>query len=44
VALVDLACHPASRDPGIYSRDLQHGNMLGHAIAAELVIRRLAAT
>jgi lysophospholipase L1-like esterase len=42
VLVVDLTSHPASRDPGIYSKDLQHANMRGHAIAAELILGGLA--
>ena len=40
--IVDLTSHPASQDPSIYSKDLQHANMKGHAVAAELVLDRLA--
>jgi lysophospholipase L1-like esterase len=42
VLLVDFWSHPASADPGIYSADLQHANMRGHAIAADVVLHRLA--
>lgn len=39
--LVDFARHPASADPGIYSKDFQHANTRGHAIVASEAIRRL---
>ncbi|MBR7676719.1 SGNH/GDSL hydrolase family protein [Streptomyces daliensis] len=39
---VDLASHPASADPGIYSRDGRHFSARGHAVAAATVIRHLA--
>jgi lysophospholipase L1-like esterase len=41
VHLVDFAGNPVSHDPGIYSSDLQHANMRGHAIAAELMLEGL---
>jgi len=39
--LVDLYPLPVCADPGIYSSDLQHGNMRGQAIAASHTLRRL---
>jgi lysophospholipase L1-like esterase len=42
VVLVDLALLPEGADPGIYSKDLQHGNMRGHFVNAEAVLRHLA--
>lgn len=42
VPYVDYAAHPVSRDPSIYSSDLQHANMRGHAIAAALMLDALA--
>lgn len=39
--LVDFGAESASTDPGIYSADLLHLNMRGHAIAASMAIRRL---
>jgi lysophospholipase L1-like esterase len=41
VYLVDFAAHPVSRDQRIYSSDLQHANMRGHAIAAEMILEGL---
>lgn len=38
---VDLTTHPASADPGLYSRDRLHVNARGHAVAAAEVIRSL---
>jgi lysophospholipase L1-like esterase len=40
---VELTWHPASRDPDMYSKDLRHGTMRGHAIAAAESIRCLGA-
>jgi lysophospholipase L1-like esterase len=40
---VDLTYHPASADPGIYSRDGRHCNARGHAIAAAEALGRLSA-
>ena len=40
---VELTWHPASRDPDLYSKDLRHGTMRGHAIAAAESIRCLGA-
>jgi lysophospholipase L1-like esterase len=39
---IDFARMPVCADPGIYSTDLRHGNMRGHAIGAEAVLRALA--
>ena len=41
VYLVDFAAHPVSRDQSIYSTDLQHANMRGHAVAAEHILEGL---
>ncbi|HEY1618751.1 MAG TPA: SGNH/GDSL hydrolase family protein [Streptosporangiaceae bacterium] len=38
---VPLIAHPASGDANIYSADLRHGTMRGHAISAAETIRRL---
>jgi lysophospholipase L1-like esterase len=38
---VELTWHPASREPGMYSKDLRHGTRRGHAIAAAESIRVL---
>jgi lysophospholipase L1-like esterase len=40
--VVDLALLPECADPGIYSKDLQHGNMRGHFLCAETALRLLA--
>jgi lysophospholipase L1-like esterase len=40
---VPLTDHPASGDANIYSADLRHGTMRGHAISAAETIRRLGA-
>ena len=40
---VDLTYHPASADPGIYSRDGRHCNARGHAIAAAAALEQLSA-
>jgi hypothetical protein len=40
---VPLTAHPASGDANIYSADLRHGTMRGHAISAAETIRRLGA-
>jgi len=40
---VDLTYHPASADPGIYSRDGRHCNARGHAIAAAETLSLLSA-
>lgn len=42
VVFADFARMEVCADPGIYSTDLRHGNMRGHAIAAEAVVRTLA--
>ena len=42
VVLVDLALLPEGGDPGIYSKDLQHGNARAHAINAEAALKALA--
>jgi lysophospholipase L1-like esterase len=42
VPVVDLSSDPASADPGIYSKDLQHANTRGQAVAAELILDGLA--
>lgn len=42
VVLVDLALLPESADSGIYSKDLRHGNMRGHAINARAALEALA--
>jgi lysophospholipase L1-like esterase len=39
--LVDLEAAPASGEPDVYSRDLMHSSMRGHAIIAAATIRRL---
>jgi len=39
--LVDLARHPISLDPDVYSSDLQHANRRGHAATAQLIVERL---
>jgi lysophospholipase L1-like esterase len=41
--LAEFFDHPASADPGIYSSDLMHCNMRGHAIAASGAIEALGA-
>jgi lysophospholipase L1-like esterase len=41
--LVDCASHPRGEDPSIYSADLIHLNMRGHAIAAAAAIQTLGA-
>jgi hypothetical protein len=40
---IDLTYHPASADPGIYSRDGRHCNARGHAIAAAQALAQLSA-
>src|SRR5204863_7889728 len=40
--LVDLATHPVSSRPEMYSKDLQHATRLGHAATAVLMLRELA--
>lgn len=40
--VVELTPLPASSDPGIYSKDLQHANMRGHAIAADAILNGMA--
>jgi lysophospholipase L1-like esterase len=40
---VELTWHPASRDPGLYSKDPRHGTRRGHAIAAAESVRCLGA-
>jgi lysophospholipase L1-like esterase len=40
---VELTWHPASRDPGLYSKDPRHGTRRGHAIAAAEAVRCLGA-
>jgi lysophospholipase L1-like esterase len=42
VVFIDFAVMAVCADPGIYSTDLRHGNMRGHAIGAEAVLRALA--
>lgn len=42
VPLVDLHSLPESGDPGIFSKEWQHVNGRGHAIAADQMLRRLA--
>jgi lysophospholipase L1-like esterase len=39
---VDMASHPASAEPGIYSADRMHANTRGHAIIASGTIEQLA--
>jgi lysophospholipase L1-like esterase len=38
VLVVELADDPTGRDPAIWSKDLMHTNMRGHAVAAEAVL------
>jgi lysophospholipase L1-like esterase len=40
--LIDCATHPRAADPSIYSSDMMHLNMRGHAIAAGAAIRTLS--
>jgi hypothetical protein len=40
--LVDCTPHPRGADPSIYSADLMHLNMRGHAIVASEAIKELA--
>jgi lysophospholipase L1-like esterase len=42
VVFVDFARHPVSADRRIYSTDLRHANMRGHAVIAEHLLRALA--
>lgn len=42
--LVDCTPHPRGADPSIYSADLMHLNMRGHAIAASEAVRELSRT
>jgi len=40
---VDYERHPLSGDPSIYSADLIHVNMRGHAIVASAMVQALGA-